>query len=175
MSWKLQPTTRSASQLDIKPIYRSNNASPRQCLSEGMRLFQHNMITEAFDFLKKNKEVAFATVRNGQPSIRIFQIMKMDGAALYFATHPHKEVYSQMVENPSVEILAYKNNVQVRMAGEISFDVPVKIRQEIFNTNPILSDLYPNFDTLVYGRMDVKFVEYFDLTPRPPRIERYKL
>lgn len=83
MSWKLLPTTRSASQSDIKPIYRSNNASPRQYLSEGMRLFLHNMITEAFDFLKKNKEVAFATVRNGQPSIRIFQIMKMDGAALY--------------------------------------------------------------------------------------------
>lgn len=133
------------------------------------------MIKEAFDFLRKNKEVAFATVSNGLPSIRIFQVMKIDGTTLYFATSPKKEVYSQLLENPAVEILAYKDNIQVRMAGNIVFDVPEDIQKEIFDENPILPDLYPTFDALVYGRMDVKFVEYYDLTPRPPRIERYTL
>ena len=34
---------------------------------------------EALDFLKDNKEVAFATVGEGNcPKIRVFQIMKMD-------------------------------------------------------------------------------------------------
>lgn len=133
------------------------------------------MITEAFDFLKENKEVAFATVSDGLPSIRIFQVMKIDGTTLYFATSLKKEVYSQLLENPAVEILAYKDNIQVRMAGNIVFDVPEDIQKEIFDENPILPDLYPTFDALVYGRMDVKFVEYYDLTPRPPRIERYML
>lgn len=133
------------------------------------------MIKEAFDFLRKNKEVAFATVRDGRPTIRIFQVMKIEGTTLYFATSPKKEVYSQLLENPAVEILAYKDNIQVRMAGNIVFDVPEDIQKEIFEENPILPDLYPTFDALVYGRMDVKFVEYYDLTPRPPRIERYTL
>lgn len=133
------------------------------------------MITDAFDFLKENKEVAFATVRNGLPSIRIFQVMKIDGTSLYFATTHTKEVYSQLLDNSAVEILTYKNNVQVRMAGNIVFDVPENIQKEIFAENPILPGLYPTFDVLVYGRMDVKFVEYYDLTPRPPRIERYTL
>lgn len=133
------------------------------------------MIKEAFDFLRKNKEVAFATVRDGRPTIRIFQVMKIEGTTLYFATSPKKEVYSQLLENPAVEILAYKGNVQVRMSGSIAFDVPGNIQKEIFEENPILPDLYPTFDTLVYGRMDVRFVEYYDLTPRPPRIERYTL
>lgn len=133
------------------------------------------MIKEAFDFLRKNKEVAFATVRDGRPTIRIFQVMKIEGTTLYFATSPKKEVYSQLLENPAVEILAYKDNIQVRMAGNIVFDVPGNIQKEIFEENPILPDLYPTFDALVYGRMDVKFIEYYDLTPRPPRIERYML
>lgn len=133
------------------------------------------MITEAFDFLKENKEVAFATVSDRRPSIRIFQVMKIDGTTLYFATSPKKEVYSQLIANPAVEILAYKDSIQVRMAGNIVFDVPENIQKEIFEENSILPDLYPTFDALVYGRMDVKFVEYYDLTPRPPRIERYTL
>lgn len=133
------------------------------------------MITEAFDFLKENKEVAFATVSDRRPSIRIFQVMKIEGTTLYFATSPKKEVYSQLIANPAVEILAYKDSIQVRMAGNIVFDVPENIQKEIFEENPILPDLYPTFDALVYGRMDVKFVEYYDLTPRPPRIERYTL
>ena len=61
------------------------------------------------------------------------------------------------------------------MAGNITFDVPEIIQKEIYAANPILPDLYPTFDTLVYGRMEVTFVEYYDLTPRPPRIERYTL
>lgn len=133
------------------------------------------MIKEAFDFLKDNKEVAFATVSDGRPSIRIFQVMKIEGTTLYFATSSKKDVYRQLLKNPAVEILAYKDNVQVRMTGNIVFDVPEIIQKEIFAENPILPELYPTFDALVYGRMDVKFVEYYDLTPRPPRIERYTL
>lgn len=133
------------------------------------------MITEAFDFLKSNKEVAFATVSDGRPSIRIFQVMKIDGTSLYFATSPKKGVYSQLKHNPAVEILAYKDNIQVRMAGEIAFDVSEDTQKQIYAENQILPDLYSTFDSLVYGRMDVKFVEYYDLTPRPPRIERYTL
>lgn len=133
------------------------------------------MISDAFDFLEKNRDVAFSTIRDARPSIRIFQIMKISGTTLYFATSPQKEVYTQLIENPAVEILAYKDNVQVRMAGDVVFDVPVNVQKEIFMENEILPDLYPAYDSLVYGRMAVKFVEYYDLTLRPPRIERYKL
>lgn len=133
------------------------------------------MISDAFDFLEKNREVAFSTIREARPSIRIFQVMKISGTTLYFATSPQKEVYTQLIDNPAVEILAYKDNVQVRMAGDVVFDVPVNVQKEIFMENEILPDLYPAYDSLVYGRMAVKFVEYYDLTLRPPRIERYKL
>ena len=42
----------------------------------------------ALDFLKKHPEVAFATCEDNRPKIRVFQIMKMEGTVLYFATTP---------------------------------------------------------------------------------------
>ena len=61
---------------------------------------------EALDFLKENNEVAFATIGNGRPQMRVFQIMKQSGTTLWFATGPHKRVYSELQENPAVEILS---------------------------------------------------------------------
>ena len=40
----------------------------------------------ALDFLRNHVEIAFATCEGNRPRIRIFQIMKMEGTTLYFAT-----------------------------------------------------------------------------------------
>ena len=55
------------------------------------------MMTKAFDFLKKNKDVAFATVREGRPSIRVFQIMKTDGSCFEPINENNPEI-GDMVE-----------------------------------------------------------------------------
>lgn len=54
---------------------------------------------KALEFLKTNKEVAFATVEGDRPKIRVFQIMKQQGNTLYFVTAPEKEVYRQLQKN----------------------------------------------------------------------------
>ena len=37
---------------------------------------------KVFDFLSKHKDVAFATVEQNKPKIRVFQIMKQEGHTL---------------------------------------------------------------------------------------------
>ena len=69
---------------------------------------------KVFDFLSKHKDVAFATVEQNKPKIRVFQIMKQEGHTLYFATSPHKEVHHQLKQNSNVEILAMSGNISVR-------------------------------------------------------------
>ena len=93
---------------------------------------------EALDFLKENKEVAFATIGNGRPQMRVFQIMKQSETTLWFATGPHKRVYAELQENPSVEILSRNGNISVRVSGDAVFDVPDDICKEIYETNPVL-------------------------------------
>lgn len=52
---------------------------------------------KVFDFLSKHKDVAFATVEQNKPKIRVFQIMKQEGHTLYFATSPTKILLPQNV------------------------------------------------------------------------------
>lgn len=128
---------------------------------------------KALEFLKTNKDVAFATVEDGKPKIRIFQIMKQDAHTLYFVTSPRKEVYRQLQKNPNIEILAMKDNVSVRIAGQAVFDVDDKTAQEIYAATPVLPRLYNKYTDWVYFRLPIATLDYYDLTPTPPLQEHY--
>lgn len=129
---------------------------------------------KVFEFLSKHKDVAFATVEQNKPKIRVFQIMKQEGHTLYFATSPHKEVYRQLQENPNIELLAMDGNISVRVTGRAMFDVPDGLAREIYAANPVLPRLYKRYTDLVYFRLPVTRLDYYDLTPTPPAFEHYE-
>lgn len=129
---------------------------------------------KVFDFLSKHKDVAFATVEQNKPKIRVFQIMKHEGHTLYFATSPHKEVYRQLQENPNIELLAMDGNISVRVTGRAMFDVPDGLAREVYADNPVLPRLYKRYTDLVYFRLPVTRLDYYDLTPTPPTFEHYE-
>ena len=124
-------------------------------------------------FLMSHKDVAFATVEDDKPKIRVFQIMKRENATLYFTTTTYKEVYKQLQKNPFVELLAMAGNISVRVKGKAVFDVPDNIGEEIYETNPILMRLYHSYSDLVYFRLDISELDYYDLTPTPPIFEHF--
>lgn len=123
---------------------------------------------EAFDFLSEHPDVAFATVENEKPKIRVFQIMRQEGTTLWFATSPHKKVYRQLQINPDIELLAMAGNVSVRVTGEVYFDVPDSLCRKIYETNPVLPSLYEKYSDLTYFRLSIRALDYYDLTPNPP-------
>ena len=129
---------------------------------------------KAFDFLSTHKDVAFATVEQDKPQIRVFQIMKQEGHTLYFATSPRKEVYRQLQENPNIELLAIEGNISVRATGRAVFDVSDNVAREIYDTNPVLQRLYKQHTDMVYFRLPVAKLDYYDLTPTPPTFEHYE-
>jgi hypothetical protein len=127
-----------------------------------------NAMKEAFDFLSEHPDVAFATVENEKPKIRVFQIMRQEGTTLWFATSPHKKVYRQLQINPDIELLAMAGNVSVRVTGEVYFDVPDSLCRKIYETNPVLPRLYEKYSDLTYFRLSIRALDYYDLTPNPP-------
>lgn len=129
---------------------------------------------KAFDFLSTHKDVAFATVEQDKPQIRVFQIMKQEGHTLYFATSPRKEVYRQLQENPNIELLAMEGNISVRATGRVVFDVSDNVAREIYDTNPVLQRLYKQHTDMVYFRLPVAKLDYYDLTPTPHTFEHYE-
>lgn len=130
---------------------------------------------KALNFLKNHKNAAFATVEGGRPKIRTFQIMKQEGADLYFVTGYQKEVYRQLRSNPAVEILVMDGNEFVRVAGDAVFDVDDETAREIYATTPVLQRLYDDYTKLAYFRLPIAVMDYYDLTPTPPVQEHHEL
>ena len=128
---------------------------------------------KGLSFLMSHKDMAFATVEYDKPKIRIFQIVKREKATLYFTITTYKEVYKQLQKNPFVELLAMAGNISVRVKGKAVFDVPDNIGEEIYETNPILMRLYRSYSDLVYFRLDISELDYYDLTPTPPIFEHF--
>lgn len=129
---------------------------------------------KALNFLKTHRDAAFATVENGKPKIRTFQIMKQDEKNLFFVTGFHKEVYRQLQANPAVEILLMDGNEFVRVAGNVVFDVDDATSREIYATTPVLQRLYDDYTKLAYFRLPIAVLDYYDLTPTPPVQEHYE-
>ena len=127
----------------------------------------------ALDFLRTHNEVAFATCEGNLPRLRVFQIMKQSGTTLWFATGPHKRVFAELQENPAVEILSRSGNISVRVSGDAVFDVPDDVCREIYETNPVLPRLYPDYKSLAYFRVEIDRLDYYDLTPTPPVLRHY--
>ena len=123
---------------------------------------------QAFDFLRDYNEGVLATVSDGRPCLRAFQVMKIDGDTLFFATAPQKEVYRQLQANPAIEFMVLQGKVSVRCSGMAIFDVDDETCRWIYDHNLVLPRLYSSYDKLVYFRVPVERLEYFDLRPTPP-------
>lgn len=129
----------------------------------------------ALDFLKEHYEVAFATCEDNRPKLRLFQIMRHEGTVLYFATSAQKAVYSQLVANSHVEILAADGEVSVRCEGNVDFDVDDECKRWIYDNNPVLSRLYSSYDKLVYFALHIEVIDHYDLRPTPPILRHFDL
>jgi len=128
-----------------------------------------------YQFLDSHIEVAMATVGDGKPHIRIFQVMKRVNGTLFFATAARKRVYAELQANPHIEVMASSGNVFVRMAGTAVFDVDDATQRAIYDANPVLQRLYDGYTSLVYFRLKADEAQYYDLTPTPPVDEYYDL
>lgn len=132
-------------------------------------------IQMAFDFLREHNEGVLATVSESKPCLRAFQVMRQTEGTLYFATAPQKEVYRQLQANPNIEFMVLYGKVSVRCSGTAFFDVDEETCRWIYENNPVLSRLYTSFDKLVYFRVPVERMDYFNLEPTPPVVLHYDI
>ena len=126
------------------------------------------MIEQAFQFLRQHNEGVLATVSGDRPQTRAFQAMKVEGTTLYFATSARKAVYSQLQTNPNAEFIVLADKVSVRCGGTVAFDVDDDTQRWIYDHNEVLRRLYDDYSQMVYFRLPVEQLEYYDLRPTPP-------
>ncbi|MCM3186851.1 pyridoxamine 5'-phosphate oxidase family protein [Priestia megaterium] len=121
------------------------------------------------EILFKQKKGFLATIDNGRPRIRPFEIqLLLDSPFKYYlCTANSKAVYHQLQKSPFVEFsLATPSNIILRITGKIRFDDDMVIKQKIVDTNDLVRSIYrtgdnPNFE-LFYIEEGEALITYLD-------------
>ena len=127
------------------------------------------------EFLRELKSVAFATVEDGVPSVRIADVMLIEDDKIYFLTDRGKSFYRQLIQNKHVALAGMDENyVSIRISGKAQ-PADCKYVDSIFEENPSLGDIYaPNTRDILEAFCICEGIgEIFDLSDKHPKRKRF--
>ena len=99
-----------------------------------------------YKFLKEAGVYYLATVEGNQPRVRPFGTAHIFEGKLYIQTGKVKPVSKQIVENPKVEICAFKDGMWLRVAGELVEDDRVEAKKSMLDEYANLRAMYDEND-----------------------------
>ncbi|MCD8090664.1 MAG: pyridoxamine 5'-phosphate oxidase family protein [Clostridiales bacterium] len=122
--------------------------------------------------LREVKEAAFATVdENGQPQVRVIDVMLIEKSKLYFCTSRGKDFYKQLMSNPYVAVVTMNRDYQsVRLKGKAERLENQKYWiDRIFEENPSMKGVYPGDSRYILEPFCIENgqLEFFDLSKEP--------
>ena len=125
---------------------------------------------EVQEFLKECGVYYLATIDNNKPRVRPFGTAEIFEDKLYIQTGKKKDVYKQILNNPFVEITAFKDGKWVRIEGELVSDDRMEAKKDMLDKNPNLRGMYDEHDdnTIVLYFKNAK-ATFYSFT-EPPRI-----
>jgi uncharacterized pyridoxamine 5'-phosphate oxidase family protein len=103
-------------------------------------------MNEVWEFLKECGTYYLATVDGDQPRVRPFGTAEIFDGKLYIQTGKKKDCYRQIVENPKVEVCAFKAGKWLRIAGKLIPDERVEAKKDMLDKNPSLRAMYDEND-----------------------------
>lgn len=86
---------------------------------------------QIFELMRKNPVFYMATVDGDQPRVRGMLLYRADEDGIIFHTASAKDVYSQVVKNPKVELCFYGDGIQARVSGKLEIVDDNKLKDEI--------------------------------------------
>lgn len=84
----------------------------------------------------------FATVENAQPRVRPFGFSMVFEDKLYLGCGTHKAAYTQMLENPYIELCAFNKGSFIRIRGKVVFDDRDEVQAHMYESAPFLKETY---------------------------------
>lgn len=92
--------------------------------------------TEILDLINRNQAFFLATTEDGEPRVRGMLLYRADENGILFHTGVMKDVCSQLVANPAVELCFndWQKNIQVRVRGRAAQIKDPRLTEEIVNS-----------------------------------------
>jgi len=107
---------------------------------------------EVIEILSENPVQYLSTIGlDGKPKVRPFQFMLEENGKLYFSTSNQKDLYSQLKENPYVELSTSSPKFEwIRLSGKVVFSNDMDIKKAIVNHSAIVKSLYQNAENPIF-------------------------
>ena len=127
---------------------------------------------EVQDFLKECGVYYLATIDENTPRVRPFGTIDIFEDKLYIQTGKSKDVYKQIINNPIVEICAFKEGKWLRLTGKLIPDDRKEAKKHMLDNYPELRGMYNEEDdnTIVLYFENAKAV-FSSFTEPPKTIE----
>jgi uncharacterized pyridoxamine 5'-phosphate oxidase family protein len=87
-------------------------------------------------FIKANPTSFFATVEGNKPRVRPIGTFSVDENGIFFSFQSDKDVYKQLIANPSVEVCYFTAGTTVRVSGCVELVKDMAVKQEVLKQRP---------------------------------------
>lgn len=98
-------------------------------------------LDELFAFAMNNPICALATMDRNQPRVRMFRLLQAGPDGFYFATGTPKKVFTQIRENPMVEVCFWNQEQMMRIDGEVEVVDDADLKRDLFGRYDFLQRL----------------------------------
>lgn len=123
-------------------------------------------MSKTVDFLHKAKVFYLATVDGAEARVRPINSVIVWNGKIYFETSNKKEMYQQMLKNPSIAVSAMTEGKWIRITGKAVMDETDEAKQAMFSTLPALKEVYSYEELVAYYITDMQSIVYsFDSVP----------
>ena len=78
-------------------------------------------LEKAISFAESCQVGYVATCMNNKPYVRPLQLVTTGGEGFFFVTHPHKELFAQLRQNPEIEICFVRELEMLRVRGNVEW------------------------------------------------------
>lgn len=101
-------------------------------------------IDDCYQFIRECGYFFLATSLDNQPKLRPFGMIYFNQKALYIATDKRKNVYSELIANPQIEMASYNLNTHrwIRIRGRAETESSIRIKDEMINDYPFLKQKF---------------------------------
>lgn len=117
-------------------------------------------MSKTIDFLHKAGVFYHASVDGTEARVRPINSVISYKGKIYFETSTRKEMYQQMLQNPSVAISGMAGGNWIRISGKAVMDESDEAKQVMFDTLPSLKDVYTYEEMAPYYLTDMKAIVY---------------
>ena len=109
-------------------------------------------MNEVIKFLRENPTQYLATVGlDGKAKIRPFQFMIEEDNKLFFSTSNQKELFSEIKNNPSVELCISNEKFEwMRLRGDVVFSNDLEVKAKVIESSPLVKSIYKKADNPIF-------------------------